>query len=282
MSSFFTTNKLLKALKEHYERQSPMDNAEGELSEEKEDTNASQRLPNYDGTAFVTAGRARGQKAKRKQIEDEESGAETNGSLPQSSAQTDEDSEKAAEEPGSPKRRKVSAEEDYGMALMEGNPEETKMEATATDGAAARPVGGTGHLFSLFLAIVLAEGELSEEKEDTNASQRLPNYDGTAFVTAGRARGQKAKRKQIEDEESGAETNGSLPQSSAQTDEDSEKAAEEPGSPKRRKVSAEEDYGMALMEGNPEETKMEATATDGAAARPVGETKIAGEMNSKP
>ncbi|KAJ8332463.1 hypothetical protein SKAU_G00426360 [Synaphobranchus kaupii] len=116
----------------------------------------------------------------------------------------------------------------------------------------------------------MAEGELSEEKEDTNASQRLPNYDGTAFVTAGRARGQKAKRKQIEDEESGAETNGSLPQSSAQTDEDSDKAAEEPGSPKRRKVSAEEDYGMALMEGNPEETKMEATATDGAAARPVG------------
>ncbi|XP_035249995.1 nucleolar and spindle-associated protein 1 isoform X1 [Anguilla anguilla] len=134
--------KLLKALKQHYKQQSPTENAEGGISGEEEDTDASQHLPSYDSAAFVTDRRARGQKGKRKQLEAEESVAEISGSMLQSPTQTVEESGKATEGQGSAKRRKVSAEEDCGTGLMEECSEETVLQSCTMDGGAEGPVGG--------------------------------------------------------------------------------------------------------------------------------------------
>ncbi|KAJ8411928.1 hypothetical protein AAFF_G00155660 [Aldrovandia affinis] len=133
-------DKLLKALKQHYQ-QSNTEKTDGGATGEREDTNTNQNSSTYDNTAFVTERRARGQRVKRKQSEEEEDGAECSGSMPKSSAQTDEELGKPAEGQGSSKRRKVSDEEDSGMALMEGNSEETKLQTSATKVPAGRPMG---------------------------------------------------------------------------------------------------------------------------------------------
>ncbi|KAJ8289099.1 hypothetical protein COCON_G00017580 [Conger conger] len=131
-------DKLLKALKEYYNQQSPTENAEAEISGEKEDSNARQPSPNYEGTAFVTERRARGQKAKRKHLAAEEPGAERDGGWLQSSTQeAEEEPGEAAEGAGSSKRRKLSSQEDSGTEPTDGSSEETEPH-----GAPEGPVGG--------------------------------------------------------------------------------------------------------------------------------------------
>ncbi|KAG9336760.1 hypothetical protein JZ751_003108 [Albula glossodonta] len=133
--------KLLKALKEHYQQLSSKENVDSGVNEEREDINATQHSPNHN-TAFVTERRGRAQKAKRKQSGEEDDEAKFNGNTAQSSSQTDEEFEKPAEGQQSSKRRRLSAADDSGAAPTEGKSEE--LLPSATNGKAGKPARGGG------------------------------------------------------------------------------------------------------------------------------------------